>query len=134
MATGDPAAANELAPLIYDELRKLARRHVAKERAGHTLQVSALVNEAYLRIARMPQESWEGCSHFMAGASTQMRRILVDYARARDARAEGRMAPDGEEILVRIGTQKPKQLIALNDALDTLEKTDPRAARVVEMR
>jgi RNA polymerase sigma factor (TIGR02999 family) len=134
MAAGDPDAAEQLAPFIYHELRKLARRHIAKERAGHTLQATALVNEAYLKIARMPHEVWQGRSHFMAVASTQMRRILIDYARARKVRPEGQIEAGAEELLIRIGTDKPKDLVALNDALDNLQELNPRAARVVEMR
>ncbi len=134
MAGGDARAAEVLFPLLYPELHKLAGRFVRNERIGHTLQKTALVNEAYLRLVRPEDRTWENRAHFMAVAATRMRHLLIDYARHRNARAEGHVQSDGDEILARMGTERAKYLVALDDALSLLEKRNPTQARVVELR
>src|SRR5690348_3008700 len=91
MATGDPEAANHLVPLIYRDLRRIADNYIRRERIGHTLQPTALVHEAYLRIVGMQNVTWQDRVHFVAVASTLMRRILIDYARHRNVGVEGHL-------------------------------------------
>ena len=134
MASGDPDAANALASLIYNDLRKMANYYIRKERIGHTLQPTALVNEAYLRIAVLKRMTWENRAHFIAVAATLMRQILIDYARRRNARAEGHMDPDGADALARMGGEQAKELVAVDQALKRLGELDPRQARIVELR
>ena len=135
-AAGDPKAAAELLPLVYDELRKLAAVHLADERPGQTLQATALVHEAYLRLVggSQPQE-WGGRGHFFAAAAEAMRRILVN--RARD---KGRLKRGGtrrrEELidLCDAATASPDDLLDLNEALDRLATAYPRCAELVKLR
>ena len=134
MAAGEQDAGNELAPLIYSDLRKLANHYIRKERIGHTLQPTALVHEAYLRIVGIREISWESRTHFVAVAATLMRQILIDYARHRNVRAEGHVNPDGNEALVRLGGEQAKELVALDDALKRLAEVDARQAHIVELR
>jgi RNA polymerase sigma-70 factor, ECF subfamily len=131
---GDREALDKLAPLVYHELRRLARRHMANERAGHTLQATALVNEAYLRLVEVTRVQWQDRAHFFAMAARQMRRILVDSARERRYQKRGGGAQKvtlDEQLLV--GGPGPN-LVALDDALQALEKIDQRKSKVVEMR
>ena len=132
---GDETALDQLIPLVHDELRRLARRHMAGERPGHTLQATALVNEAYLRLIEVNQVRWQNRAHFFAMASRVMRRILVDAARARGYQKRGGGAPTvslDEALLV---SGEPRQdLIALDDALNALAAFDLRKSQVVEMR
>lgn len=134
MSGGDPDAAAALAPLIYGDLRRLANNYIRKERIGHTLQPTALVHEAYMRIVGIQKVSWENRSHFIAVAATLMRRILIDYARRRNVHAEGHVNPDGNEALARMGAGQAKELVALDNALQRLAELEPRQARIVEMR
>jgi RNA polymerase sigma-70 factor, ECF subfamily len=132
---GHQSALDQLMPLVEGELRRLARRHMARERAGHTLQATALVNEAYLRLIEVNQVQWQNRAHFFAMASRVMRRILVDAARARRNQKRGggaeRVSLD-DALIVSSG---PRQdLIALDDALNALAAFDPRKSQVVEMR
>jgi RNA polymerase sigma-70 factor (ECF subfamily) len=132
---GDQAALGRLLPLVHDELRRLARRHMARERVGHTLQATALVNEAYLRLIEITQVRWQNRAHFFAMASRVMRRILVDSARARRYQKRGGGAEQvslDEALLV---SKEPAQdLVALDAALDALAALDSRRSQVVEMR
>ena len=132
---GDETALDQLIPLVHDELRQLARRHMAGERPGHTLQATALVNEAYLRLIEVNQVRWQNRAHFFAMASRVMRRILVDAARARGYQKRGGGAPTvslDEALLV---SGEPRQdLVALDDALNALAAFDLRKSQVVEMR
>ena len=132
---GDETALDQLIPLVHDELRQLARRHMAGERPGHTLQATALVNEAYLRLIEVNQVRWQNRAHFFAMASRVMRRILVDAARARGYQKRGGGAETvslDEALLVSGG---PRQdMIALDDALNALAAFDLRKSQVVEMR
>ena len=132
---GDETALDQLIPLVHDELRRLARRHMAGERPGHTLQATALVNEAYLRLIEVNQVRWQNRAHFFAMASRVMRRILVDAARARgyQKRGGGAETVSLDEALLVSG--EPRQdLIALDDALSALAAFDLRKGQVVEMR
>jgi RNA polymerase sigma factor (TIGR02999 family) len=131
---GDRAAMDELAPLVYDELRRLARRQMAGERQGHLLQPTALVNEAFLRLVDIHQVQWRSRAHFFAIASRVMRRILVEHARARafQKRGGGAVHVTFDEATVVPGTTY--QIVALDDALKALAAEDDRKARVVELR
>lgn len=130
---GDQAALDRLVPLVYDQLHALARRHLRGERPDHTLQTTALIHEAYLRLVGS-DVTWEGHGHFMAVAAQTMRRILVDHARARsrDKRGGGAAVVDLDEV--QIGSPEPgPELVALDDALDRLAAFDERKARAVEL-
>lgn len=131
---GDREAEDQLLPLVYDELHRIARRFMRRERSGHTLQTTALLHEAYLRLATIEIDI-ASRSHFFALAAKQMRRVLVDHARARLSRKRGSGSTPLElkaEILV---IEQPPELIeALDDALSKLGEIDPRQARIVEMR
>ena len=121
-------------PLVHDELRRIARRHMRGERDGHTLQASALVNEAYLRLIELTQVQWQNRVHFLAMASRIMRRVLVDAARAKAYQKRGAGAQRvtlGDALAVPQGGQ---DFVALDDALKELERVDPRKCQVVEMR
>ncbi len=130
---GDTGALDQLIPLVYDDLHSLAGRFLSGEREGHTLQPTALINEAYLRLsgAEVP---WQDKGHFMAVAARTMRRILVDHAKAkrRAKRGGGRTPVTLEEGLVIAG-QPGDELVALDEALTTLEEQDPRKGQVVEL-
>jgi RNA polymerase sigma factor (TIGR02999 family) len=133
---GDRYAAEQLLPLVYNELRKLAAQRLAHEKAGHTLQATALVHEAYVRLVDVPEErNWSSRGHFFAAAAEAMRRILIEQARhkASDKAGGKRQRVDVAEIEPAIpGPQL--DLLALNEALSQLEQTDPRAAAVVKLR
>jgi RNA polymerase sigma factor (TIGR02999 family) len=133
---GDPHAAEELLSLVYDELRSLAAARLAQERPGHTLQGTALVHEAYLRLVGGQQsQTWDGRGHFFAAAAEAMRRILVDSARRKRRLKRGgeqaRQELDGVEIAL---PEIPEDVLALNEALTRLAATDPAAAELVQLR
>lgn len=132
---GDQAALTRLTPLVYQELRKLAARNMRDQRPGHLLQTTALVNEAYLRLVDASQVRWQNRAHFFAVAAQLMRRILVDFARARRNLKRGGAARQVslDEALV-VAPERGADLLALDDALRTLESLDPRQAQVVELR
>jgi RNA polymerase sigma-70 factor, ECF subfamily len=134
---GDAAALEQLAPLVYAELRKLAHRYMNRERAGHTLQTTAVVHEAFLRLLSNPQENWQNRAHFYAIAAKMMRRILVDYARANSRAKRGgetaRVSIEDIDAPVADVALNP-DVIALDEALEKLTEIDPRRARVVELR
>ena len=132
---GEPDALDALLPLVYDELRRLAARYLKHERSGHTLQTTALVNEAYLRLIEVQQVRWQNRAHFFAMAARLMRRILVDAARARGAHKRGGGAPmlSLDEALV-VSTEPGNDLVALDEALTALAAVDARKSQVVEMR
>jgi len=134
---GDAAALEQLAPLVYAELRKLAHRYMKRERAGHTLQTTAVVHEAFLRLLDNPQEKWQNRAHFYAIAAKMMRRILVDYARANSRAKRGgetaRVSIEDIDAPVADVALNP-DVIALDEALEKLTEIDPRRARVVELR
>jgi RNA polymerase sigma factor (TIGR02999 family) len=132
---GDEAALEQLMPVVHDELRRLARRHMGHERPGHTLQATALVNEAYLRLVDVKQVQWQNRAHFFAMSSRLMRRILVDFARSRhyQKRGGGAQKVTFDEALV-VSDERGGDLLALDDALVALAAVDPRKSQVVEMR
>lgn len=131
---GDEAAFARLTPLVYDELRRRARRYLRAERPDHTLRPTALVHEAYLRLVNLDGVDWQDRTHFFALAARQMRRILVDAARARRYQKRGGAAPNVTFDEALAGSERHPDLVALDDALDLLEKTDERKVRVVELR
>src|SRR5688572_21097394 len=122
-------------PLVHAELRRLARRHMGHERPGHTLQATALVNEAYLRLIDVRQIQWQNRAHFFAMSARLMRRILVDFARARhyQKRGGGAQKVTFDEALA-VSHERGGELVALDDALVALAAVDPRKSQVVEMR
>ncbi|HKN16598.1 MAG TPA: sigma-70 family RNA polymerase sigma factor [Candidatus Sulfotelmatobacter sp.] len=132
---GNREALDALLPLVYDELRRLAHRHLRNERAEHTLQSSALVHEAYLRLVGQDFPQWEGRTHFFAIAAQLMRQILVDYARRHRASKRGSgvcMLTLGD--VEALPQRKDVDVVALNDALNALAEIDPRQSHVVELR
>ncbi len=132
---GDPEAREALIPLVYDELRRLARHHLRGERADHTLQSAALVNEAYLRLIRQDQPQWQNRAHFFGVAAQLMRHILVDHARSRAAAKRGAGAPRITlDASVALPQEREVDVVALDDALKQLATMDPKASRVVELR
>ena len=130
---GDARAGDELLERIYDELKKIASAHLRHERRGHTLEATALVHEAYLRLLRQQSVDWRDRAHFLGLASAMMRRILVDHARAR---ARGKRSGDGALALYTVGLDRtgPVVVIDLDRALTELAASYPREAKVVEMR
>ena len=129
------AQLDELAPLVYDELRQLAHRYMRSERPDHTLQTTALVNEAYLRLADQMNPQWQDRTHFFAVAARMMRHILVDYARGRQRvkRGAGGVKVELSEEALVTETQA-EQVVDLNDALERLAELDRRASQVVELK
>jgi len=132
---GDAAAMDRLAPLVYQELHRLARGYMNREREPHTLQTSALVNEAYLRLVDVQRVRWQNRAHFFAMASRMMRRILVDIARHRryQKRGGGAEHVNFDENLT-VSPNPSADLVAIDDALNALAEVDPRKVRVVELR
>ena len=133
---GDPHAAEQLLPLVYDELRKLAAQRLAQERPGQTLQATALVHEAYLRLVDVEQaQHWNGRGHFFAAAAEAMRRILIEQARHKASEKAGGKRCRIDLVDIEPTIPGPQlDLLALNEALAQLETTDPRAAAVVKLR
>lgn len=132
-ANGDKQALDDLTPLVYKELRRLAASHLRKERKSHTLQPTALVHEAYLRLVDQRNPSWQNRSHFFGVASQLMRRILVDHARKRQADKRAGQKVSIEEAL-SFQPKRSRELLALDGALTALEKLDQRKFRAVELR
>ena len=132
---GEEAALDRLVPIVHGELRRIARRCMAGQRPDHSLQTTALVNEAYLRLIDVQQVNWQNRAHFLAMSARLMRRILVDYARSKGYQKRG-----GGAVKVTFDeglpvTKEPAlDLVALNDALEVLEKMDERKSRVIELR
>jgi len=132
---GDPHAASRLMPLVYEELRALAGRYLRAEAGGHTLQPTALVHEAYLRLVDQTDADWQNRAHFFAVAAQAMRHILVDHARRRGAAKRGgdrrKLAP---EVAEGVATERDEYLLALDEALARLATFDPQHSRIVELR
>ncbi len=134
---GDPKVADQLLPLVYDELRRLAAHRLAHERPGQTLQPTALVHEAYVRLVGSGEPPrWEGCGHFFAAAAEAMRRILIDRARHKQTKKAGggRRPLDLDDIEPALEEEDGDRLLALDDALRQLEAEDPRKAELVKLR
>jgi RNA polymerase sigma factor (TIGR02999 family) len=132
---GDQTALDKLMPMVYEELRQMAKRYMSRQKRGHTLQTTALINEAYLRLVAQKEVQWQNRAHFFGVAAKAMRHILVDYARGRHAAKRG-----GEARLVSldeaavVSAERTAELLALDDALQSLAAFDQRKSRVVELR
>jgi RNA polymerase sigma-70 factor (ECF subfamily) len=136
IGNGDSSAADRLLPMVLGELHNLAKHYMARERPGHTLQPTALVNEAYLRLLGDQARNWQNRAHFVGVAASLMRRILVDYARRRRAGRRGsdcHPVPFDEEVH-SLSAEQSEELLGLDAALDELEKASPRHRQVVELR
>jgi RNA polymerase sigma factor (TIGR02999 family) len=133
--SGDREALDELLPVIYDRLRRIADRELRRESAGHTLTPTALVHEAYLKLVQLDRISWEGRAHFFGACAQAMRRILISHARHRKAekRGGGAVAASLDDVMVAM-RERPDALVALDEALDRLTALNPRQAKVVECR
>jgi RNA polymerase sigma-70 factor, ECF subfamily len=135
LSSGDKAALDRLMPVVYQELRRLAHHYMRQERAGHTLQTTALVNEAYLRLVDYRKMRWENRAHFLAVAAQAMRRILVEHARSRQASKRG-----GAAVKVSLAettaasTEAAVDILALDEALKGLAALDPRKSQLIELR
>lgn len=132
---GEDSALEQLVPIVYAELGRLAHRYMRGERADHTLQTSALINEAYLRLVDSGRVKWQGRSHFLAISSQLMRRVLVDFARSRRSKKRGSA---GERIPLDVALElhggRGRDLVWLDDALNELAQTSPRRSKVIELR
>lgn len=132
---GDRHALDALVPLVHAELLRLARRQMSRERDHHTLQTTALVSEAYLRLIDLSRVRWQDRGHFFAMATRLMRRILVDHARARRQQKRGSgVTPEPLDQAMAVARERPADQVALDDALEALAGRDPRKAQVVELR
>jgi RNA polymerase sigma-70 factor, ECF subfamily len=132
---GDPVALEQVMPLVYDELRKMARRYMRQQPAGHTFQTTDLIHEAYLKLANQADRDWQNRSHFFAVAAKAMRHILVDYARSKQSQKRG-----GWQEKVTLSDEcagsgnRAGEIVALDDALNTLARLDERKSRIVELK
>jgi RNA polymerase sigma-70 factor (ECF subfamily) len=135
LSRGNQAAGEELVPLVYEELKRLARSYMRAERPGHTLQTTALVHEAYVKLVNQRAANWQGRSHFFGIAAQVMRRILIDHARNRLRKKRGgpQEALTLDEVLV-FSPERSEELVKLDEALERLAKLDARQSRIVELR
>jgi RNA polymerase sigma-70 factor, ECF subfamily len=135
LTKGNPEAGPKLIPLVYSELRRMAAAYMRRERTGHTLQATALVHEAYLKLLGQRSVNWQNRAHFFGIAAQVMRRILIDHARShvRDKRGGGREAVPLDEALV-FSPERSKDFLVLDSALERLAEFDPRQAKIVELR
>jgi RNA polymerase sigma-70 factor (ECF subfamily) len=131
---GDQGALQRLTPIVYAELRRLAHRYMKGERPGHSLQTTALVNEAYLRLVDYKRMQWQGRAHFFAASAQLMRRILVEHARRQNLKRGAEVPHISLEKAATVGDERSADLVALDDALNELARRDPRKVQVVEMR
>jgi RNA polymerase sigma factor (TIGR02999 family) len=131
---GDRGAFDRLTPIVYEELRRLARRYMRGERPGHSLQTTALVNEAYLRLVDYKGMQWQNRAHFFAVSAQLMRRILVEHARRHNLKRGGGLQHVSLEEAAMVGGERTADLVALDDAMNALARLDPRKVQVVEMR
>ena len=131
---GDRGALERLTPIVYEELRRLARRYLRGERTGHSLQATALVNEAYVRLVDYKRMQWQNRAHFFAVSAQLMRRILVEHARRHNLKRGGAVQHVSLEDAAEVGQGRPTDLVALDDAMNALGRFDARKVQVVEMR
>ena len=131
---GDGSALDRLVPLVYEELHRLARNFMRRERPDHTLQTTALVNEAYMRLIDQRNVRWQNRAHFFAIAAKMMRRILIDHARKRASAKGGGAGKLSLEEAAVLSDERAAELIALDEALESLAKIDERKSKIVEMR
>jgi RNA polymerase sigma-70 factor (ECF subfamily) len=136
LAAGDQKAAGELVPLVYEELRRIAARHLARERPDHTLQATALVHEAYVKLAGQKDAKWQNRAQFFGVASQAMRRILVDYARGKQRIRRGGKQQEKVSLddMTLISPSRAEEVLAVHESLSRLEMLDARQARIVELR
>jgi RNA polymerase sigma-70 factor, ECF subfamily len=135
LAAGDQKAASELVPLVYEELRRLAARRLARERRDHTLQATALVHEAYVKLAAQKDAKWQNRAQFFGVASQAMRRILVDYARGKQRiRRGGKQQKVSLDDVFLVSSDRTEEVLAVHESLSRLETLDARQARIVELR
>lgn len=135
LGEGDQNAATQLVPLVYEELHRMAARYLRQERPGHTLQATALVHEAYIRLAGQRDAKWQNRAQFFAVASQLMRHILVDYARAQlRGKRGGKQQKVSLDDSLLVSPDRTDELLAVNESLSRLEKMDPRQGRIVELR
>ena len=133
-SNGDASALEQLTPIVYDELHRLARSYMRRERPGQSLQTTALVNEAYMRLVDYTRMQWQDRAHFFAVAAQVMRRILVEHARRHNLKRGGGVPHVSLDEAALVGGNRGQDLIALDDAMNTLAELDPRKAQVVDMR
>jgi RNA polymerase sigma factor (TIGR02999 family) len=135
LAQGSQSAADKLVPLVYDELKRLARSYMRRERPDHTLQTTALVHEAFLKLAQQKSPRWQGRAHFYGIAARLMRQVLIDHARGhmRDKRGGEKVTLPLDEALA-FSPEQSEELVKLDEALDRLAKIDARQSRIVELR
>ncbi len=131
---GDRSALDRLTPMVYQDLRRLAHRHLFGERAGHSLQTTALVNEVYMRLVDYTRMQWQDRAHFFAVSAQLMRRILVEHARRHNLKRGGGVQYVSLERAAEVGSGRAKDLVALDEAMNELARIDPRKAQVVELR
>jgi len=132
---GDRSAVDELTPLVYKELKRIAGSQLGRERAGHTLQATALVHEAYLKLVDQREVSWQNRAHFFGVAAQMMRRVLTDYARSRQRlKRGGDVHKTSLDEALAVAEDRTSDLVQIDEALTRLEQLDPRQARIVEMR
>jgi RNA polymerase sigma factor (TIGR02999 family) len=131
---GDQTALERLTPIVYEELHRLARHYMKGERSGHSLQATALVHEAYLRLVDYEHMQWQSRAHFFAVSAQLMRRILVEHARRHNLKRGGGVQHVPLEEAATVGGDRPTDLVALDDAMNVLARLDPRKVQVVEMR
>jgi RNA polymerase sigma-70 factor (ECF subfamily) len=131
---GDKGALDRLTPIVYDELHRLARHYMKRERPGHSLQTTALVNEAYIRLVDYKRMQWQNRAHFFAVSAQLMRRILVEHARRHNLKRGGGVPHVSLEETAMVGIDRAANMVALDDAMDQLARLDPRKVQVVEMR
>jgi RNA polymerase sigma factor (TIGR02999 family) len=132
---GDELALEQLMPLVYEELREMARRHMRRQPSGHTFQTTELIHEAYLKIAKNDGQNWQNRAHFFGVAAQAMRHILVDYARSKQSQKRGGLL---EKVTlaenIAVSADQSKQIVALDEALNNLAALDQRKSRVVELK
>jgi RNA polymerase sigma-70 factor, ECF subfamily len=131
---GDQCALEKLTPIVYEELHRMARRYMGRERPGHSLQTTALVNEAYMRLVDYKRMRWQNRAHFFAVSAQLIRRILIEHARRRNLKRGGGVRHISLEEAAVVGAKRTADLVALDDAMKALAQFDPRKERVVELR
>jgi RNA polymerase sigma-70 factor (ECF subfamily) len=131
---GDQSALDRLTPVVYEELRHLAHHYMQRERPGHTLQTTALVNEAYMRLVDYRRMKWQDRAHFFAVAAQVMRRILVDHARSQNVKRGGGVQHVALDDVAVVSSDRTGDLVALDDAMNALARLDPRKMQIIEMR
>jgi RNA polymerase sigma-70 factor, ECF subfamily len=131
---GDQRALEKLAPIVYDELRRMANRYMRRERPGHSLQSTALVHEAYIRLVDYQRMDWHGRAHFFSVAAQAMRRILVEHVRRKNQKRGGGVQRVSLEDAVEVGGDRQRNLVALDEAMNALARVDARKSKVVELR